>query len=101
MAASMASKRSVLEQLSRDELLAFLDRVGLVVADRRKKTLLIDLLASSRRAHLADHLATFSRLRLQQLCRDLGTDDSGRDKASLVDRLKDRKTEGARTRAAE
>lgn len=94
----MASKRSVLELLNRAELLSLLDVSGLSVTDRRKKELLVDALSSSKRARLPDYLATFPRIRLQALCRELEVDDSGREKATLIDRLL---RNGAKARATE
>ena len=98
----MPSKRSVLELLNRAELLSFLDLAGLSVIDRRKKELLVDALSGSRRARLSDYLATFSRARLQDLCRGVGVDDSGREKAVLIDRITGGKAPSTlRGRAAE
>lgn len=98
----MPSKRSVLELLNRAELLSFLDLAGLSVIDRRKKELLVDALSGSRRARLSDYLATFSRARLQGLCRGVGVDDSGREKAVLIDRITGGKAPSTlRGRAAE
>ncbi len=49
----MPLKRQVLEQLKRDELIAAVGRFELPVADRRVQNLLIEALASSRKATLA------------------------------------------------
>jgi type I restriction enzyme M protein len=45
----MPSKRDVLAQFSRDELLAAADRFELAVADRRVKDQLLDAVASSKK----------------------------------------------------
>jgi hypothetical protein len=59
----MPSKREVLEQLKRDELLAALDQFGLEVHDRRARAGLLDALASSRKASLIEVLETLPRTR--------------------------------------
>jgi type I restriction enzyme M protein len=81
------SKRAVLQQLKRDELLAAVDRFGLEVRDRRVRDELVDALAGSRKAHLADILGDLSRDQLKEICRALDLDDSGREKAVLIARL--------------
>jgi len=83
----MPSKRDVLSALTRKELLAIADRFELSVADRRVKDLLIEAVASSKKATLAEALADCSRDRLKGLSRALGLDDSGKGKAALVDRI--------------
>jgi type I restriction enzyme M protein len=83
----MPWKRDVLEQLKRDELLASVDRFELPVEDRRIKNALVETLTASRNAGLAVILADLSRDRLKELCRALGLDDSGREKAAIVARL--------------
>src|SRR5215212_7165990 len=83
----MPSKRDVLEQLKRDELLAAIDRFGLEVHDRRARAGLIEALAGSRKAALASTLEDLPRTRLKEICRALDLDDSGREKAVLVARL--------------
>ena len=81
------TKRQILEELKRDELIAAVDRYELPVADRRVRDLLVDALASSRRAKLAEILGELKRARLKELCRALGLDDSGKAKAVIVERL--------------
>lgn len=83
----MPTKRQVLENLSRNELLALADLHELAVEDRRVRNQLVDAAAGSRRVVLADALASLSRDRLKELCRELGLDDSGREKAQLIERL--------------
>ena len=89
--AIMPSKRDVLSLLSRDELLAVVDRFELPVADRRVKDQLIQAIGPSKKATLDDALADCARDRLKELCRALGLDDSGKEKAALVDRIVGRK----------
>jgi type I restriction enzyme M protein len=83
----MPTKRDVLGQFSRDELVGAAERFQLEVADRRLKDQLVDAVASSKRAGLADLLGELSRDRLKELCRAFGLDDAGKEKAVLVDRL--------------
>ncbi len=83
----MPSKRDVLAQLGRDELVAIADRFDLAVDDRRVRDSLIAAVAASKRATLADVLPSLSRDRLKELCRALGLEDSGKEKSALVERL--------------
>jgi type I restriction enzyme M protein len=83
----MVRKRDVLGQLRRAELVEVVDRLGLDVADRRVIGQLVDVLAASRRAPLPGVLAALSRDRLKEICRALGLDDSGREKAAIIARL--------------
>ncbi|MBK7538832.1 MAG: N-6 DNA methylase [Myxococcales bacterium] len=84
----MASKRAILEHLSRSELQAIADTAKLEVRDRRVRQELIDAAAaSSRKVALEVVIAAYPRDRLKELCRALGLDDSGKEKATLVDRL--------------
>lgn len=83
----MLGSRDVLGHLKRDELIGAVDRLGLVVADRRRRDLLIDELAAAPAAELVGYLSDFKRERLKELCRKLGLEDGGREKAPLVDRL--------------
>ena len=81
------SKRQILEQLKRDELIAAVERFELVVEDKRVRDLLIEALASSRKARIAEILGDLKRDRLKELCRTLDLDDSGREKAVIIERL--------------
>ena len=83
----MPPKRRVLESLTRQELQEAVDRYDLQVADRRVKDQLVDALAASRRAALPEVLESLSRDRLKEICRSLDLDDSGREKALLIERL--------------
>ena len=84
---AMPSKRDVLSLLTRDELLAVVDRFELAPPDRRAKEGLVDTVASSKKATLAEVLPELSRDRLKEICRSLGLDDAGKEKAVLVERL--------------
>ncbi len=83
----MPNKRDVLAALGRDDLLACPDHYGLEVRDRRVKDDIVDALASSRKARLDEMLSTLSRDSLKSACRALGLDESGKEKATLVERL--------------
>ena len=85
----MPTKSAILARLSRDELLGVLDAYELAAPDRRVKDRLAEILAASKQARLEDILPTFPRVRLKELCRAFGLDDSGREKALLVERLTD------------
>jgi type I restriction enzyme M protein len=93
----MPTKRDVLSLLTRDELLAIVDRFELQITDRRARDALIDAVASSKKATWADLLPELSRDRLKELCRALNLDDGGREKAVLIDRLAGTKTTGEST----
>lgn len=87
----MPTKRAILELLKRDELLVAVDSFSLEVSDRRSKAGLIEAVASSRKATLDAVLPNIPRARLKELCRELGLDDSGREKSSIIKRLMGRK----------
>ena len=83
----MPSKRDILQLLNRDELLVVIDRFELSPPDRRAKDGLVDTVAASKKATLAELLPERSRERLKELCRAVGLDDGGREKSILVERL--------------
>jgi type I restriction enzyme M protein len=83
----MPSKRDILQLLNRDELLVVVDRFELSPPDRRAKEGLVETVAASKKATLAEVLPDLSRDRLKELCGVLGLDDGGREKSLLVDRL--------------
>ena len=83
----MPTKRTILSELTRDELRDNVDHYGLDVDDRRVKSQLVDALTGSRKARLDEMLWDLSRDRLKELCRAVALDDSGRRKADLVERL--------------
>jgi type I restriction enzyme M protein len=83
----MPSKRTVVELFDKNELQSIVAEYDLAVADKRAKDQLIDAVASSKKATLKAVLPAFSRDRLKALCRTLGLDPSGREKAALIERL--------------
>ncbi len=97
------TKRQILEELKRNELIAVVERFELPVADRRVRSLLIEALASSRKAPIAEILGDLKRDRLKELCRAFDLDDGGREKAVIVERLtgaKPRKKDAAQAAAS-
>ena len=90
----MPSKRAVLELFSRDELLGVVDRFGIAVSDRRAKDGLLEAVAASEKAALSDFLPALSRDRLKQMCRGFDLDETGKEKATLVERLAGTKAAG-------
>ncbi|MDD5306646.1 MAG: type I restriction-modification system subunit M N-terminal domain-containing protein, partial [Deltaproteobacteria bacterium] len=83
----MPSKREIVSLLKRDELNEVVDLFGLEVSDRRAREGLVEAVASSRKAALEEILAGLKRERLKDLCRALGLDDSGKEKADIIERL--------------
>ena len=83
----MRTKRAILADLTSHELRAVVDSYGLPVQDRRVKAQLVAAVARSRKARIAEILSGLTRDRLEELCRALSLDDTGRKKADLVARL--------------
>lgn len=81
------SKRAVLEQLTRDELLSTVARFDLPAPERRVRDQLIEVIASSKTVSLTTVLSDLPRDRLKEICRGLEVDDAGREKSALVSRL--------------
>lgn len=96
----MASKKDLLSQLTRAELLAFVSETGLEVQDRRVREQLIAALSSSKRARPAAFLASFSAERLKQLAESFGSTGAGRNKAAIIASITSGTT-GARKRSAQ
>ncbi len=82
----MPTARQLLDILTRDELLQLVDHHGVTVRDRRQKANLAEQL-EARGLALPELLADFSRDRLKELCRALGLDDGGKEKAAIIARL--------------
>jgi len=61
-------KREVFDHLGRDDLLGLVDHFGLTVEDRRKRELLVDALATSRKVDLAEALGTLPRESPKGIC---------------------------------
>jgi type I restriction enzyme M protein len=84
---SMATKRTILEHLTADELRGVVDQFELKVEDRRSRGGMVDVIAASRKVELDPVLTGLPRERLKELCRKLQLDDAGRDKAVIVARI--------------
>lgn len=83
----MTRRREVLSLLHRDELLSAADALGLEVSDRRAKEPAFEALVASKKATLDVVLGGLKRDRMKELCRALGLDDSGKEKAEIIRRL--------------
>ncbi|MFO0580245.1 MAG: class I SAM-dependent DNA methyltransferase [Polyangia bacterium] len=83
----MPTKRRVLDTLSLKELQDIASSYDLPVSDRRVRDYLVNEAAASRHVALAEILASYPRDRLKAICRDLGLDDHGKEKAPIVDRI--------------
>lgn len=83
----MPSKRDVLAELTRDELLSIVDQFELSPPDRRKRDGLVDTVAASKKATLGEILPPLPRARLKELCQAFELDDSGKEKSVLIERL--------------
>lgn len=94
----MVTKRAVVELLTRDELLDVVDRFELAPPDRVRKDGLVDTVSGSKKTPLAEVLTNLSRDRLKALCQALGVDDTGREKAVLIERLVGPAKDGAAQR---
>jgi len=89
MALTPRQRRTALDALPRDRLLALADHFEIPVADRRPKDLVLDVLAGARKFDFAALLAELSRDELKDICRALGLDDSGKEKAGIAARILD------------
>ena len=83
----MPRKRTILETLDHGELQRIADEYELEVADRRVKDNLVEAVAHSKKAKLHEILETLSRDALKDMCRNLKLDDTGREKAVLIERI--------------
>ncbi|MBK9516192.1 MAG: type I restriction-modification system subunit M [Anaeromyxobacter sp.] len=80
-------RRKALECLGRDRLLELADQAEAAVADRRSKDAAIDALVRSKKVDFGALLAGLSRDELKGICRALDLDDSGKEKAPIVERI--------------
>lgn len=81
------TKRELVEQLKRDELLHVCEQYELEPDDRRVNDNLIDAIVRSKRVRTPEILSWLSRDRLKELCATFDLDWSGREKAPLIERL--------------
>ncbi len=84
----MAVPRELLNQLNRGELLQAIEQLGVEVRDRRVREQLVEGLAGHKGLNLEAILGEpAAGQRLKELCRALGLDDGGREKAGMLARL--------------
>jgi adenine-specific DNA-methyltransferase len=91
----MSRKRQILEAISRATLLDVARTYEITGLTALQKAEIVDTLAGSRSVQPEDFLTTptFSRDDLKAICRELGLDDSGREKAAIVDRILGRESD--------
>jgi predicted nucleotide-binding protein len=80
-------RRTVLQALSRDRLLDITDAFDLPVEDRRVYDQHVNAIMRSRSIDFVGILQNLSRDELKDICAALGLDDSGREKAPLIERI--------------
>jgi type I restriction enzyme M protein len=85
--ASVSIKRKVLEALGKDDIQRLVAEFDVQVQDRRVRDQLVDGLVAAKAVQLPVVLESLSRDSLKDVCRALGLDDGGRDKAGLVARI--------------
>jgi type I restriction enzyme M protein len=83
----MPSNTELLSFLSRDELASLAQRTNASVPARARIADLRDALVPTAPRALRSAIRDLPRDRLKELCRKLGLDDGGRDKATIVGRL--------------
>jgi adenine-specific DNA-methyltransferase len=95
----MASKRKILEALTRTGLLDIARHYEITGLTAQSKANIVDALAGSRKVQPEDFLTLFGRDDLKGFCQSLGLDESGREKQVLMDRLMGRESETNEPRA--
>jgi adenine-specific DNA-methyltransferase len=83
----MSRKRQILDAISRATLLDVARTYEITGLTALQKAEIVDALAGSRSVQPEDFLASFSRDDLKAICRDMGLDEGGREKATIVDRI--------------
>ena len=81
------TKRTALGVLTRARLLKVATKAGHGGLTGKRREEIVETLASSRRAGLAELLAHYSRDELKSACKAAGLSTKGREKALIVDRL--------------
>lgn len=89
----MASKRKILEVLTRTGLLDIARHYEITGLTAQSKADIVDALAGSRTVQPEEFLTLFGRDDLKGICQSLGLDESGREKQVLMDRLMGRESE--------
>ncbi len=83
---SLPWRSQVVSLLKRDELQDLVERLDIEVGDKRVHQQLVDAVAGSD-LPIDQVLEDLSRARLKELCRVLGLDDGGKEKAAIIARL--------------
>jgi adenine-specific DNA-methyltransferase len=83
----MATKRKILEALTRSTLLDLAKSHDVGGLTNASKGEIVEALAGNRRVQLETFLGEISRDDLKKLCEDLGLETTGREKQVLVDRV--------------
>ncbi|HEV3260503.1 MAG TPA: DNA methyltransferase [Gemmataceae bacterium] len=96
----MASKRQILETVTRDSLLTIAQVFELAGLTGKRREEIIDALVAASGIAVEQVLAMFDRANLKEICRDLGLDDGGREKQVLIDRLLGRTRQPTKTNQA-
>lgn len=81
------TKRRVLESLPKVALIKLAQKVELPILMSRSKAEFVDELMGARRIGLPEILDKLSRDELKEVCRTAGLDDSGKEKAAIVERI--------------
>lgn len=95
----MASKRKILEAMTRNSLLDIARHYEITGLTAQSKANIVDALAGSRKVQLDEFLTLFSRDDLKRLCHALSLDESGREKQLPIDRLLGREAGNSNIRA--
>ncbi len=85
----LASKRAILDTLTKTRLLELASQCGLDGLNAKRKAEVVDTLVRKRSLSIAEILPGFRRDELKAICQALNLDDSGRRKADLIERLQD------------
>jgi len=95
----MASKRKILEAMTRNALTDIAKHYEITGLTAQSKANIVDALAGSRKVQPDEFLTLFSRDDLKGLCLALSLDESGREKQLLIDRLMGQEAGNSNTRA--
>jgi adenine-specific DNA-methyltransferase len=89
----MASKRKILEALTRTGLLDIARHYEITGLTGHSKADIVDALAGSRKVQTEEFLNLFGRDNLKGICQSLGLNESGREKQVLMDRIMGREAD--------
>lgn len=77
----------LLKLLDKASLLYLADKFKVPVGNRRERDSAVEALSDTKKATVGQMLVTLPRNRLKEICRELGLDDSGKEKKIIVTRL--------------